>query len=210
MPAGSSRSFSYFRPYPVVFERGAGSMLWDVDDNRYIDFANNGLSLIHGNAYPADRWRRSRARSPKGTAWPGASRPQIEFAEVLASASRRRAGQVRQHRHRGDDAGGEAGSPADRQAAAAQGVARIPRLLRRPLGRARGTGRDSGPHAARRLRRRGVVQSEHRRARRSDRGGDPRARSLHRAGHAASGWLPQGGRARWRRPPGRCSSSTTA
>ena len=83
MPAGSSRSFSYFRPYPVVFERGAGSMLWDVDDNRYIDFANNGLSLIHGNAYPPIEEAVASALA-KGTAWPGTSRPQIEFAEVLS------------------------------------------------------------------------------------------------------------------------------
>jgi glutamate-1-semialdehyde 2,1-aminomutase len=83
MPAGSSRSFSYFRPYPVVFERGAGSLLWDVDGNRYIDFANNGLSLIHGNAYPPIEAAVNTALA-KGTAWPGTSRPQIEFAEVLS------------------------------------------------------------------------------------------------------------------------------
>ena len=83
MPAGSSRSFSYFRPYPVVFERGEGSTLWDVDGNRYIDFANNGLSLIHGNAYPPIQ-EAVGAALEKGTAWPGTSRPQIEFAELLS------------------------------------------------------------------------------------------------------------------------------
>ena len=123
MPAGSSRSFSYFRPYPVVFERGAGSMLWDVDDNRYIDFANNGLSLIHGNAYPPIEEAVASALA-RGTAWPGTSRPQIEFAEVLSERIDA-AERVRfvEHRHRGDDAGGEAGSPSDRQAAAAQVMA---------------------------------------------------------------------------------------
>ena len=82
MPAGSSRSFSYFRPYPVVFEGGAGSILWDVDGNRYVDFANNGLSLIHGNAYPPIQ-EAVREALAMGTAWPGTSRPQVEFAELL-------------------------------------------------------------------------------------------------------------------------------
>lgn len=83
MPAGSSRSFSYFRPYPVVFDCGDGSILWDVDGNRYIDFANNGLSLVHGNAYPPIQDAVGAALE-KGTAWPGTSRPQIEFAELLS------------------------------------------------------------------------------------------------------------------------------
>lgn len=82
MPSGSTRSFSYFSPYPVVFERGLGPHLWDVDANRYIDFANNGLSLIHGSAYGPIQEAVSEV-SPNGTAWPGTSGPQIEFAEVL-------------------------------------------------------------------------------------------------------------------------------
>jgi glutamate-1-semialdehyde 2,1-aminomutase len=84
IPAGNSRSFAYFRPYPVVFERGEGSYLWDVDGNRYIDFVNNGLSLIHGNAYPPIGAAVSTALA-KGTAWPGTSTAQIEFAELLCS-----------------------------------------------------------------------------------------------------------------------------
>ena len=52
IPSGSTRSFTYFRPYPIVFTGGEGSILWDADGNSYIDFLSNGLSLIHGNAYP--------------------------------------------------------------------------------------------------------------------------------------------------------------
>src|SRR6476659_5100129 len=84
MSAGSSRSFSWFGPYPVVFCRGAGSRLWDVDENPYVDFANNGLSLIHGNAYPPITAAVT-AALPDGTAWPGTSLPQVTFAEVLES-----------------------------------------------------------------------------------------------------------------------------
>jgi glutamate-1-semialdehyde 2,1-aminomutase len=82
MPGGSTRTFGYFEPYPLVFSRGQGGHLWDVDENRYIDFTYNGLSLIHGHAYPPVEEVLSRA-IPRGTGWPGASVDQIEFATAL-------------------------------------------------------------------------------------------------------------------------------
>src|SRR5436190_21786118 len=51
MPGGNTRTTSFHPPYPVVFERGNGPWLRDVDGCRYIDLFNNGLSLIHGHAY---------------------------------------------------------------------------------------------------------------------------------------------------------------
>ena len=83
MPAGSTRTFGYFDPYPLVFERGEGCHLWDVDGHRYVDFTYNGLSLIHGHAFPPVLEALQRAL-PRGTAWPGASIDQIEYAELLA------------------------------------------------------------------------------------------------------------------------------
>jgi glutamate-1-semialdehyde 2,1-aminomutase len=82
MPGGSTRSFGYFKPYPLVFERGVGPRLWDVDGNRYVDFTYNGLSLIHGHAYPPVE-RELEKVLPNGSAWPGASHSQIEYAELL-------------------------------------------------------------------------------------------------------------------------------
>jgi glutamate-1-semialdehyde 2,1-aminomutase len=65
-----------------VIERGEGPYLWDVDGNRYVDLVYNGLSLIHGHAFPpvVDALGAVLAR---GSAWPGASSEQIEFAEAL-------------------------------------------------------------------------------------------------------------------------------
>lgn len=40
------------RAGPVVFERGEGSLLWDVDGNSYIDFAAGVLSNSTGNCHP--------------------------------------------------------------------------------------------------------------------------------------------------------------
>jgi glutamate-1-semialdehyde 2,1-aminomutase len=84
LPGGSTRTVGWFPPYPMVFDHGAGPWLIDVDGNRYVDLFCNGLSLIHGHAYPplvevTDRVVRH------GTAWPGTSRYQIEFAELLSS-----------------------------------------------------------------------------------------------------------------------------
>jgi glutamate-1-semialdehyde 2,1-aminomutase len=82
IPGGSTRDFGYFRPYPLTFDHGKGSHLWDLDDNRYVDFTYNGLSLIHGHAFGPVETALQEAL-PKGTAWPGTSRPQVAFAEVL-------------------------------------------------------------------------------------------------------------------------------
>lgn len=77
-----SRNFGYHIPYPVVNHRGAGAYLYDVDGNDYIDFAYNGMSLIHGHAYKPVVEEIARV-TKQGWAWPGSSLAQIEFAEML-------------------------------------------------------------------------------------------------------------------------------
>ena len=84
MSRGLTRTLSWFPPYPVVFDRGAGSKLWDVDGNEYIDLFSTGLSLMHGHAHPAIVEALHQALS-RGTAWPGASTAQIDFAELLCA-----------------------------------------------------------------------------------------------------------------------------
>jgi glutamate-1-semialdehyde 2,1-aminomutase len=82
MPSGITRTLAWFAPYPLVFERGAGANVFDVDGNRYIDMFSNGLSLMHGHAYgPIDAALREALS--RGTAWPGASEAQVGFAELL-------------------------------------------------------------------------------------------------------------------------------
>jgi glutamate-1-semialdehyde 2,1-aminomutase len=84
MPRGLTRTLSYFAPYPVVFDHGAGASLFDVDGNRYIDLFGNGLSLMHGHAYPPIE-RALRETLERGTAWPGTSDAQIEYSEMLSA-----------------------------------------------------------------------------------------------------------------------------
>ncbi|MFI4990278.1 MAG: aminotransferase class III-fold pyridoxal phosphate-dependent enzyme [Solirubrobacterales bacterium] len=84
MPAGITRTLAWFAPYPIVFERGSGASVFDLDGNRYLDMFGNGLSLMHGHAYGPieDALREALSR---GTAWPGASDAQVEFAELLCA-----------------------------------------------------------------------------------------------------------------------------
>jgi glutamate-1-semialdehyde 2,1-aminomutase len=82
MPRGVTRTLSWFAPYPLVFEHGRGANVYDVDGNRYVDLFDNGLSLIHGHSYgPIEDALHSALT--RGTAWPGASDAQIEYAEML-------------------------------------------------------------------------------------------------------------------------------
>lgn len=82
MPCGITRTLAWFAPYPVVFDHGAGACVFDVDGNRYIDMFSNGLSLMHGHAY-APIESALRDAIGRGTAWPGASDAQVDFAELL-------------------------------------------------------------------------------------------------------------------------------
>lgn len=52
MPAGDTRSVTFYKPYPTFIKSGRGFTLVDVDGNEYIDFLNNYNSLIHGHAHP--------------------------------------------------------------------------------------------------------------------------------------------------------------
>lgn len=84
MNRGLTRTLSWFPPYPVVFHEGSGAIVRDVDGNEYIDLFSNGLSLMHGHAYGPITAAVSEALR-HGTAWPGASIAQIEFAELLCA-----------------------------------------------------------------------------------------------------------------------------
>jgi glutamate-1-semialdehyde 2,1-aminomutase len=82
MVRGITRGWGYHRPYPIVAERGEGPYLIDLDGNRYVDLANNGLSLIHGHAFPPVL-AALRAAAERGSGWLVASQEQIDFAQML-------------------------------------------------------------------------------------------------------------------------------
>ena len=83
-PAGETRSVTFYRPYPVVIERGDGPVLRDVDRHEYLDVLNNYTALVHGHAHP-EILAAARAAMSAGTVFPAPSRPQLELAELLVA-----------------------------------------------------------------------------------------------------------------------------
>lgn len=55
MPFGVTSSFQAGDPYPIYLARGAGSKVFDVDDNGYIDYHNGFGSMAAGHAHPKVR-----------------------------------------------------------------------------------------------------------------------------------------------------------
>ena len=82
MVRGITRGWGYHQPYPIVGARGEGPYLIDLDGNRYVDLANNGLSLIHGHAFPPVV-EALEAAIQRGSGWLVASEDQIAFARLL-------------------------------------------------------------------------------------------------------------------------------
>ncbi len=82
MVRGLTRGWGYHRPYPLVAQRGEGPWLIDLDENRYVDLANNGLSLIHGHAFPPVV-QALREAAGRGSGFLVPSEEQIAFAEML-------------------------------------------------------------------------------------------------------------------------------
>lgn len=84
LPGGDTRSVLYFPPYPTFVERGSGCLVWDVDNNEYIDFLNNYTSLIHGHAHPVIV--EAVCNQVKGgTAFASPTESQIQLAKQLTS-----------------------------------------------------------------------------------------------------------------------------
>ena len=52
-PGGVAKGAYFYRPYPLTMERGDGPYLFDVDGNRYADFANHHTGQILGHRHPA-------------------------------------------------------------------------------------------------------------------------------------------------------------
>ena len=82
LPGGNTRTCAHIDPWPLAFVRGEGAHLWDADGNRYIDLNNNGLAIIHGQAYRPviDAIQRT---GEAGTAWGGPTESQVRLAEQL-------------------------------------------------------------------------------------------------------------------------------
>ncbi|MGY4408107.1 aspartate aminotransferase family protein [Bradyrhizobium sp. USDA 3315] len=81
-PDGTSRVTVERNPEPVYIERGIGSYLFDVDDNRFLDLNGNFTALIHGHAFAPVVEALTR-QLQRGTCFANPTESEIELAELL-------------------------------------------------------------------------------------------------------------------------------
>jgi glutamate-1-semialdehyde 2,1-aminomutase len=84
LPAGDTRSVTYYPPYPIALARGEGCHIWDLDGNRFIDLLNNYTSLVHGHAHPQIIAALAE-QLPLGTAFPAPGVLQADLAERIVA-----------------------------------------------------------------------------------------------------------------------------
>ena len=82
MPGGTTRTTTYFDPYPLYIERGEGCRVWDVDGAERIDMLGNYTAMILGPAHPkvVEAIRRQAAR---GTGFAAANPIEVQLAALL-------------------------------------------------------------------------------------------------------------------------------
>src|SRR5262245_23791503 len=88
MPGGvnsAARAFGGVGGEPIVFDRGQGAYLYDVDGNRYIDYIGSWGPMILGHAHPAVVEAIQTAAS-KGTSFGAPTAAENEIAERIIDA----------------------------------------------------------------------------------------------------------------------------
>ena len=78
--ASEFRKFS--TPHPLFYSRGAGSRLWDVDGNEYLDFTLSQGPLVLGHSHPEVLAAVAEA-SQQGQLYAGQHIQELELAELL-------------------------------------------------------------------------------------------------------------------------------
>jgi glutamate-1-semialdehyde 2,1-aminomutase len=82
MPGGTTRTSTYFSPYPLTIKRGKGSRVWDVDGREYFDLIGNYTAVALGHAHEVVV-QAIVEQARKGTGFAANNVPQVELAEEL-------------------------------------------------------------------------------------------------------------------------------
>jgi glutamate-1-semialdehyde 2,1-aminomutase len=82
MPGGTTRTTTYFDPYPLYIERGEGCRVWDVDGTERLDMLGNYTAMIHGHAH-RKIVEAIRRQAERGTAFAAANPIEVELATLL-------------------------------------------------------------------------------------------------------------------------------
>lgn len=85
MPGGVNSPVRAFRSvggHPLYIERAAGSRMWDVDGNEFIDYVGSWGPMIHGHAHPRVITAIIEAAA-KGTSYGACSEPELVLARMI-------------------------------------------------------------------------------------------------------------------------------
>jgi len=82
MPGGTTRTTTYFDPYPLYIERGEGCRVWDVDGTERIDMLGNYTAMILGHSHPKIV-EAIRSQAARGTGFAAANPKEVELATIL-------------------------------------------------------------------------------------------------------------------------------
>ena len=85
LPSGASSNVRVYRhePFPVIFARGKGSRVWDVDGNEYVDYLLAYGPLILGHCHPTVV-NAIREQTQKGTMFGTTTELEVEVANKIA------------------------------------------------------------------------------------------------------------------------------
>ena len=84
LPGGTTRTTTFFQPFPPTLVSGAGCMVLDVDGNQRVDFLNNYTSLILGHAHEK-LTAAAYGAAESGSAFASPTEHEILLAEVLCN-----------------------------------------------------------------------------------------------------------------------------
>src|SRR5437773_10369094 len=82
MPGGTTRTTTYFEPYPLYIDRGEGCRVWDVDGTERIDMLGNYTAMILGHAHPKIV-EAIREQAARGTGFAAANPVEVQLATLL-------------------------------------------------------------------------------------------------------------------------------
>lgn len=84
MPGGVIKGAYWFPPHPTYMARAEGCYMWDLDDNKYVDFANHHSATILGHNHP-DVVEAIEAELERGLALGAPTTLEAEIAEEIVS-----------------------------------------------------------------------------------------------------------------------------
>jgi glutamate-1-semialdehyde 2,1-aminomutase len=82
MPGGTTRTTTYFDPYPLYIERGDGCRIWDADGAERIDAIGNYSAMILGHSHPKVV-EAIREQAARGTGFAAANPVEVKLATLL-------------------------------------------------------------------------------------------------------------------------------